>query len=58
MDPDVFKVSIARVLLGYEDFDPPFQPQKADSQMVLRQRKNWTLLWPKRQIRLGNDTTP
>jgi hypothetical protein len=58
MDPGVFKVFVARVLLGYEDLDPPYQPQEADSQMVLEQCKNWTLLWPKIQIRLGDDTTP
>ena len=59
MDNSLFTVSIARVLPGFESLAPPFQPEDADgSQMGLGDCKTWTLLWPKSQIRVDDDTTP
>jgi hypothetical protein len=53
MDPGIFKVSVDRVLLGYEDLDPPYQPQEADSQMVLGQCKKLDLALVKKPNPFG-----
>jgi hypothetical protein len=54
--PATFRVSLARVLPGHENLDPPHQPFGAESQMVLGQCKTWMMLWPKNHIRLEMGT--
>jgi hypothetical protein len=49
---EVFKVRLARVLLGCEDMDPPTQPQGTDEHKTLAGCFGWVLTWPKTQIRL------
>ena len=53
MPAGVYRVSLARVLPGCDNVDPPIQPEGADSQMVLGECIPWPMLWPKSQIRLG-----
>jgi hypothetical protein len=52
MVSEVFKVWLARVLLGCKDMDPPTQPQGADEHKTLEGFFGWILTWPKTQIRL------
>ena len=61
MPPDVYRVQLVRVLRGCDDVLPPYRPPGADDDdvMTLSACYNWSLLWPKSQIRLGaGDTTP
>ncbi|KAK1612707.1 hypothetical protein QYE76_036380 [Lolium multiflorum] len=61
MQPDVYRIQLVRVLSGYDDVVPPFQPHGADEDEVLTLQHcfNWSMVWPKSQIRLGaRDTTP
>lgn len=61
MQPDVYRIQLVRVLSGYDDVLPPFQPHGADEDEVLTLQHcfNWSMVWPKSQIRLGaRDTTP
>ncbi|KAK1646269.1 hypothetical protein QYE76_064074 [Lolium multiflorum] len=61
MQPDVYRIQLVRVLSGYDDVLPPFQPHGADEDEVLTLQHcfNWSMVWPKSQIRLGaRGTTP
>ncbi|KAK1648037.1 hypothetical protein QYE76_065842 [Lolium multiflorum] len=61
MQPDVYRIQLVRVLSGYDDVVPPFQPHGADEDEVLTLQHcfNWSMVWPKSQIRLGaRGTTP
>lgn len=61
MQPDVYRIQLVRVLSSYDDVLPPFQPHGADEDEVLTLQHcfNWSMVWPKGQIRLGaRDTTP
>jgi hypothetical protein len=61
MPPTVYRVQLVRVLRGCDDLLPPYRPPGADKDdvMTLSACLNWSMLWPKRQIRLGaGDTTP
>ena len=61
MPPTVYRVQLVRVLRGYDDLLPPYRPPGADEDdvMTLSACLNWSMLWPKSQIRLGvGDTTP
>ena len=59
LDDAVMRVRLARVLSGFDDLDPPIQPQGAKEHRTLADCFGWPLTWPKTQIRLGviGDTT-
>jgi len=59
MSDGLYRVSVARVLPGCDDLDPPYQPHGVEEHMVLRDCRAWTMLWPKTQLHVGGkDTTP
>ena len=61
MPPTVYRVQLVWVLRGCDDLLPPYRPPGADEDdvMTLSACLNWSMLWPKSQIRLGaGDTTP
>ncbi|KAI4972757.1 hypothetical protein ZWY2020_003682 [Hordeum vulgare] len=61
MPPTVYRVQLVRVLRGCDELLPPYRPVGADEDdvMTLSACLNWSMLWPKSQIRLGaGDTTP
>jgi hypothetical protein len=60
LDPALFKILLTRVLPGYEELDPPVQPQGAKEQMSLGGCLPCPMVWPKSQIHLGGvgGTTP
>jgi hypothetical protein len=53
LDDVVMRVRLARVLSGFDDLDPPIQPQGAEEHKTLVDCFGWPLTWPKTQIRLG-----
>src|SRR4051812_35040896 len=53
LDDDVMRVRLARVLTGFDDLDPPIQPQGSEEHRTLADCSGWPLTWPKTQIHLG-----
>src|SRR4051812_35645177 len=62
MPTNVYKVQVIRVVDGYDDLLPPYRPPGAEDEDVMDHNGclNWSLLWPKCQIRFGvrNYSTP
>lgn len=60
MPTDSCRIVIIRVLAGFEELYPPFQPPEADAHYNLADCKGWIMLWPKSQIELHRKerTTP
>ena len=54
---DMLRVKYSLVLPGYEDLEPPYQPQGWDSDVpgVLSIGFSYLYLWPNRHIRLGTE---
>ena len=57
MADDVFRVELIRPLPGCAGLYPPFQPDKADSELNLEQCPVWPLIWPKALIRVDPSVT-
>jgi hypothetical protein len=58
MPPDMMRVKYSMVLPGYEQVEPPSQPQgwdDEDTAAVLNTGFGYLYLWPKSQIRLGTE---
>lgn len=57
MPPNAYRISIVRVLPGYEEVDPPMQPPGAESEVDLGGSLGYMMLWPKEMIRLDHPGT-
>jgi hypothetical protein len=57
MPPNAYRISIVRVLPGYEEVDPPMQPAGAESEVDLGGSLGYMMLWPKEMIRLDHPGT-
>jgi hypothetical protein len=57
MPPNADRISIVRVLLGYEEVDPPVQPPGAETMVDLGGSLGYMMLWPKDMIRLDHPGT-
>ena len=56
MPSTVYRIQLIRVLDGYDEVLPPYRPDDADDEevMTLHNCLNWSMLWPKSQIHLGD----
>jgi hypothetical protein len=48
MPPNAYRISIVRVLPGYEEVDPPMQPPGAETEVDLGGSLGYMMLWPKK----------
>jgi hypothetical protein len=57
MPPNAYKISIVRVLPGYEEVDPPMQPPRAEREVDIGGSLGYMMLWPKEMIWLDHPGT-
>ena len=60
MSDDVYMVALLWTFAGCDNLEPPIIPRGGDDAMVLKACYNWSMEWPKSQIRLDAKplTTP